>query len=181
MILSTTLFLLLTSKYSPIFFVCWPGTSTAQGWAVMRYKAKVWVTKGKNNHGNKAVPWSLITEASVRTQASTCGLMVDKVARDRCFFGFFGFPTSIIPLWLPILISHLKDKQYTRWWLQFRDGVSNHRHEHEQQPGNITVILSCIVCIVHMDYADLKSHVSIARGQSTSKINCKYWLSEYMS
>jgi hypothetical protein len=43
-----------------------------------------------------------------------------------------GFSTSsvnIIPPWLFKLIYHLVGGQFARWWLQFRDMVSPHRHE----------------------------------------------------
>jgi hypothetical protein len=32
-----------------------------------------------------------------------------------------------------MLIYHLGDEQQARWWLQFRDLVSSHRHEQQQQ------------------------------------------------
>jgi hypothetical protein len=35
-----------------------------------------------------------------------------------------------MPPWFSMLIYHLGDEQQARWWPQFRDVVSPHRHEH---------------------------------------------------
>jgi hypothetical protein len=41
------------------------------------------------------------------------------------------FPVNVIPLWHSTL-TYLGDEQQTRWWPQFRDIVSSHRHEQQQ-------------------------------------------------
>jgi hypothetical protein len=39
------------------------------------------------------------------------------------------FPADIITLWFSMLIYHLGDKQYARWWPQLRVVVSLHRYD----------------------------------------------------
>jgi hypothetical protein len=63
------------------------------------------------------------------------GLVVDKVALGQIFSEFFGFPVNIIPPWLFTLIYHLEDEQQACIKrLQFKDTVSPHCHEQQQQP-----------------------------------------------
>jgi hypothetical protein len=63
----------------------------------------------------------------------TCDLWWTKWHWDRFFSEFFGFsPVRIIPPWLSMLISHLGDGQWARWWPQFWDTVWLHRHEQDK-------------------------------------------------
>jgi hypothetical protein len=57
------------------------------------------------------------------------------------------FPADIFPPWLSILISP-GDEQQSCWWPQFRDIISSHRHEEQQDTS-----LSCT--------ADNFSHTSV--------------------
>jgi hypothetical protein len=41
--------------------------------------------------------WFLAVEGRVHAWVSACGIVMDKVALDRFFFEFFGFPIIIIP------------------------------------------------------------------------------------
>jgi hypothetical protein len=49
-------------------------------------------------------------------------------------------PGDFIPPWFSMLICHLRNEYYSRWWPQFRDIDSPHRHEH--QIGN-SIISVC--------------------------------------
>jgi hypothetical protein len=61
------------------------------------------------------------------------GFAVDKVALGQVFLRVFWFSlVTVIPPWLCILMYHQGDEQYARWWKQFRDIVSPHRHEQKQ-------------------------------------------------
>jgi hypothetical protein len=40
--------------------------------------------------------WFLAVEGRVHAWVSACGIVMDKVALDRFFFEFFGFPVSIV-------------------------------------------------------------------------------------
>jgi hypothetical protein len=64
---------------------------------------------------------------------SVCVVFVmDKVILGQVFLPVVPFfPVSIIPPWLYVLIYHLLDEQQARWWPQFRDILSPHRHKHE--------------------------------------------------
>jgi hypothetical protein len=42
-------------------------------------------------------------------------------------------PVDIIPPWFSMLMYHLSDEQRERWWPQFRDVVSLHRHDHQHR------------------------------------------------
>jgi hypothetical protein len=48
------------------------------------------------------------------------------------YWSFLVFTVNIIPLWLSILIYHMEDEQYARWGPQFRDTVSSHGHEKQE-------------------------------------------------
>jgi hypothetical protein len=55
--------------------------------------------------------------------------VVGTMALGQVSPSFSVFPVNIIPSWLSMLIYHLKDEQYARWWQQIRDMVSPNRHE----------------------------------------------------
>jgi hypothetical protein len=58
----------------------------------------------------------------------------DKVALGQGFLQVLHFyHVSIIPAWLSVLIYELEDGEQARWWPQFRDVVSPHGHEQENQ------------------------------------------------
>jgi hypothetical protein len=79
----------------------------------------------------RAVPWlrRLVTDLSLLSLWSRFGqsmwdLWWKKWQWDRFFCEFLRFPFNIIPLWLSILMCHLGDEQYDRWWSQFRDSLT---------------------------------------------------------
>jgi hypothetical protein len=77
---------------------------------------------------------SLTAEAMVRAWVSLCGTCGGHSAIGTVFLRIFlFFPVKIVPPGLSMLIYHLVDEHYDRWWLQFRDSVSPHRHEQQQQ------------------------------------------------
>jgi hypothetical protein len=60
------------------------------------------------------------------------GFVMDKAAQGEVSLRVLRVsPVSIIPPLLSILIYHLWDEQQARWWPQFRDVVSPHRHEQQ--------------------------------------------------
>jgi hypothetical protein len=80
-----------------------------------------------------AVPWRLVAGLSASRSRFApgsvhVGYVKEKVALVQFFLRVIRFsPVSIIPLWFSILIHHLGDEQYARWWQQFRDIVSAQR------------------------------------------------------
>jgi hypothetical protein len=52
-----------------------------------------------------------------------------RIARELCWMNQETCLVEIIPPWFSILIYHLRDEQQARWWPQFRDVVSPHRHD----------------------------------------------------
>jgi hypothetical protein len=53
---------------------------------------------------------------------------------DSALVGESGvFPRGHYPTCIFMLIYHLVDEQYARFWLQFRDAISPHRHDHHKQ------------------------------------------------
>jgi hypothetical protein len=48
-------------------------------------------------------------------------------------------PAHIIPQWLSIFMYHMGDEQWARWWPQFRDVVSPHRHKQQLSQNGIKV------------------------------------------
>jgi hypothetical protein len=61
------------------------------------------------------------------------GFVVDKAALGEVSSRVFRvFLVNIIPKWLLKFTYHLRDKQYARWWPQFRDIVSPYQHEKQQ-------------------------------------------------
>jgi hypothetical protein len=64
----------------------------------------------------------ITTEATVRTWVSSCEICGGQSGTET------GFPVNI-----SMLIYHVGDEQYARWWPQFRDVVSPHRSEQQQQ------------------------------------------------
>jgi hypothetical protein len=88
-----------------------------------------------------AVPWlrRLVAGHSPRRSGFApgsvrMGFVVQKVALGQAFLQVLWFSTaSVIPPWLFILTYHLGDEQLARCWPQFRDVVSPHRHEQQQQ------------------------------------------------
>jgi hypothetical protein len=68
-------------------------------------------------------------EAGIRARSVDEGFVVDNVALGQVSILVLRFsPVNIIPPWLSIHIYHLEDEQ-GRWWPQFRDVVSLHRHD----------------------------------------------------
>jgi hypothetical protein len=54
---------------------------------------------------------------------------------------------DIIPLWFSMLIYHLGDEKQARWWPQFRDIISSHRHAHHHHRGFTNIWnTSVVVC-----------------------------------
>jgi hypothetical protein len=72
---------------------------------------------------------TLTAEARVRHRVSECGTGFRRVFRVS--------PVKIILLLLTILVAlyDLRNTQYDRWWLQFRDIVSLHRREQNHYYG----------------------------------------------
>jgi hypothetical protein len=59
---------------------------------------------------------------------------VDKVALGQVSLRVLQLsPVSIIALYLSTLVYHRRDKQNAHWWPQFRDIVSLHSKEQEDQ------------------------------------------------
>jgi hypothetical protein len=83
----------------------------------------------------KAVPWlkRLVAGLSPRKAgfgfwSVHVGFVVDKVALGQVFLRVLWFsPVNISFRQGSILIYHLGEEQYVRWWPQFRDIVSPHR------------------------------------------------------
>jgi hypothetical protein len=73
------------------------------------------------------------TEVRVHARMSMWDLWWTKWHWERFFFEFFGFPLSVSFHRGSMLTYHLGDEQQARWWSQFRDTVSPHRHEQQQQ------------------------------------------------
>jgi hypothetical protein len=64
-------------------------------------------------------------------------MTVGRIARELWWTNQEISPVDIIPSWLSMLIYLLGDEQQTRWWSQFRDLVSPHRHEEQQRRYHI--------------------------------------------
>jgi hypothetical protein len=59
------------------------------------------------------------------------GFVVDKTALGQVFLRVLWLaPVNIFPSGLSMLIYHLEDEQKAHWWLQSRDILSPHPHEH---------------------------------------------------
>jgi hypothetical protein len=82
----------------------------------------------------KAVPWLRQLVASLSPlrsgfapKSTHLGFVVDKLAMGQVFLRvLWSYPVHIIPPWLSMLIYHLEDEQYARWWQLFRDVVCLH-------------------------------------------------------
>jgi hypothetical protein len=82
--------------------------------------------------------WPLTADARFVPWSVHVGILVDKVAMGLISPRVLQFfPVTIIPPWLFILIHHTGDEQYARWWLQFKDVVSPHRHEQQRPRFNL--------------------------------------------
>jgi hypothetical protein len=73
----------------------------------------------------------VIAKARVRAWVSLFGICGGHSGTGINFLRVLRFSMSIPFHRGSILIYHLGDEQYGHWWLQFRDIVSNHRHEQE--------------------------------------------------
>jgi hypothetical protein len=92
---------------------------------VVNHKLKI---KVGSIHSVTAVPWLrlLVAGLSPRSPGFAPRLihMVDRVALGQVFLRVLRFySVNIIPLSFSILIYHLGDEQYIRYWQQFRDVV----------------------------------------------------------
>jgi hypothetical protein len=70
------------------------------------------------------------------------------------------FPIDFIPPWFSVLIYHLEDKQYARWWPQFRDVVSPYRHDHHHQYLVNNTNMKLFIMQLSVAYCYLHSHKS---------------------
>jgi hypothetical protein len=87
-----------------------------------------------------AVPWlrRLVADLSSRRpgfalESVQVGFVVDKVALGLVFSDFFAFPLPLSFHRGPMFMYHLGDEQLAQWFPQFRDVVSTHQHEQQQQ------------------------------------------------
>jgi hypothetical protein len=70
----------------------------------------------------------LTAESRFRAWVNPCGIFGTKSVTVIGFSRSFSvFPVNIIPSSLSILIYHLGDEQFVRYWQQFRDVVTPHR------------------------------------------------------
>jgi hypothetical protein len=83
---------------------------------------------GKGTVSQAVSRWPLTVEARFRVHV---GFVVEETGTGTRFSPNYSSisPVNIIPPWLPIFIHNLGYEQQTRWWPQFRDIISPHRHE----------------------------------------------------
>jgi hypothetical protein len=75
---------------------------------------------------------TLTAEVRVRTLVRPCDIYGVRSGIGTGFLRVLRVsPLNIIPPCLSILMYHLGYEQQARWWLQFRDIVSPHRHEQQ--------------------------------------------------
>jgi hypothetical protein len=82
--------------------------------------------------------WTLIAEDRIRALVSPCGIVSGQSGTGTSFGpSYLVFPSQYHSTVPSILICYLGNERKARWWQQFRDIVSQHRHdqhehEHEQ-------------------------------------------------
>jgi hypothetical protein len=83
------------------------------------------------------------------------GFVVVRVAMGQDLLRVTLFsPVNIIPLWFSIFMYHLGDEQQANRWLQFRDILSPHRHEQQEDFRYMSqyVKLCHILTLLLIDY-----------------------------
>jgi hypothetical protein len=111
--------------------------STPSLWGVVKSETpcrKILHVKITRKHEQKdfAKPDSFASPVPPACYQMTTG----RIARKLCWTNYEFSSVDIIPPWFSVLIYHLGDEQWARWWPQFRDVVSprrhdNHHHHHD--------------------------------------------------
>jgi hypothetical protein len=95
-------------------------------------------------------------------QVSQCGIRGGQSGTETRISPSSSFsPVNIIPPWLSILMYHLGDEQQARWWLQFRDVVSPHRQNDNNNKNRLEENNSLIVRCEMMMKAVRTSETSV--------------------